>query len=747
MAKKPGSHRVSKSKYGHKKGSRNGYRAERFASSRLTEFEDAALEPSNPQRNSEENVGTSDDSSDEGSIQDENASVNPYHSLLQSLSTSTQPRKVEDLPRRQHTTKHALSNGTDTQDDLINQEPNPLEESADHGSEDDVEWNDETGTAAGKPGSQNTPSILIPAESDAFNEHFGRPEEPELQEHARDLERPPLQISAIELKGGWRSKLIGSRSSRVSDSRFRQIPEGLSALKLGVWLFVCCGLGLMGIQIKQRLRGKADSILTAAQEVETYWAGLLFAYIDVLLSDRQRIDNNRLCQLVGLHALNHVLKTRDRVLRNNERAIQDAGLDDGQLCDQGFTRPKVLFLLPTRRSCYRMASAVISLYGPEQQENKKRFEENFGGKGESISGSKPQDFRDLFEGNDDDMFRVGLKFTRKTAKLFAQFYNSDMIFASPLGLRMAIGDQESKKQDYDFLSSIEVVIVDQTEALLMQNWEHVEYIFDHLNLQPREAHGCDFGRVRPWYLDGNARYVRQTIALTAYNTPETNNLFNSRMLNYAGKVKVSQAVYSGLISAPNALFKQTFFRFEATSPSAEPDARFAYFTAKIVPQMVKRARDNSTREQGTFIFIPSYMDFVRIRNFFGNSTTTRDVSFGSMSEYTEAPDVARARSHFMKGRHGVVLYTGRLHHFRRYQVKGAKQVIFYGLPDNPVFYKELASDNPALGVSAGKVDPAEIRVQVLFSRYDALRLERIVGTERLRTMLRGDRGDVFEFIP
>lgn len=58
-----------------------------------------------------------------------------------------------------------------------------------------------------------------------------------------------------------------------------------------------------------------------------------------------------------------------------------------------------------------------------------------------------------------------------------------------------------KTFDRDFLSSIELCILDQTDVFLMQNWEHVEYIMDNLNLEPTKPHDTDFSRIKDWYLN------------------------------------------------------------------------------------------------------------------------------------------------------------------------------------------------------------------------------------------------------
>lgn len=117
----------------------------------------------------------------------------------------------------------------------------------------------------------------------------------------------------------------------------------------------------------------------------------------------------------------------------------------------------------------------------------------------SEPGTYPSDHVDMFKGNVDDNFRIGLKLTRKTVKIFAEFYGCDVILASPLGLRRSI--EKEKYSDLfvkrgflmtpffrhaDYLSSIEVLVIDQIDALTMQNWEHTK-VFAFLSICVRSV--------------------------------------------------------------------------------------------------------------------------------------------------------------------------------------------------------------------------------------------------------------------
>ena len=88
----------------------------------------------------------------------------------------------------------------------------------------------------------------------------------------------------------------------------------------------------------------------------------------------------------------------------------------------------------------------------------------------------------------------------KAVKLFADFYASDLIVCSPLGLRLVVGPgtfvervrsilplirrrdaagtEGDAERDYDFLSSIEVLVMDQAEVFSLQNFAHLKVFYE-----------------------------------------------------------------------------------------------------------------------------------------------------------------------------------------------------------------------------------------------------------------------------
>lgn len=628
--------------------------------------------------------------------------VKPYNALLQSLSTEGgEPvRKKRKVEKSEVSLKAEIpENGLDRVEETEDVE----EVDVDDGEEaDDLE-----------------------DDYDPFLKHFAQDDDTELSLRIQDVKNDR-----------WATKTL---DTDFAGGCFMKVPQ-VSALAHG--LSIVSDMG--DLQLKQKLQESAKKALPSLDRLTGRLASSIFDYRDVLFPQRTLGNAETLRKLTCVHILNHIFKTRDKVIKNNAR-LAKGDTEDMELRDQGFTRPKVLVILPTRNSCVRYIDTIISICEPEQQENKKRFQDSYASGDDQFSEDKPEDFRELFAGNDDDMFRLGLKFTRKTVKFFAQFYNSDVIFASPLGLRMAIGADDPKKKDHDFLSSIEIVVADQTDAMLMQNWEHVEYIFENLNLQPKEAHGCDFSRVRDWYLDGNAKYLRQTILSSTFNFPSLNRLFSRHMLNVAGKMKYSKEEDGAMIDLGIST-KQTFSRLDARSSVTEPDDRFKFFATAVLPSLAKKSKHGAGTGEGVLIYLPSYADFVRVRNYLASSSDTQAISFGAISEYTTVQEVARARSHFVTGRHSVLLYTERAHHFRRYHLKGVKQIIMYGLPENPIFYKEIVGGYLGSSIASAKLSARETSVRTLFSKIDALKLGRIVGTERLLSMLKDKGGDTFDFV-
>lgn len=474
-------------------------------------------------------------------------------------------------------------------------------------------------------------------------------------------------------------------------------------------------------------------------ETDSLIANSILNYRDVNYQYKT-FTNKNYRRIYVMHALNHIYKTRDRILKNTTKLHvhkESSNDEDLEFRDQGFTRPKVLIMLPTRNSCYEVVEQLIKLSGTDQQENKKKFNDQFYAKA-APPNNKPEDFKDAFKGNNSDFFCIGLKMTRKSLKLYSSFYSSDIILASPIGLSMILENPDKKKRQYDFLSSIEVLIVDKSNQIEMQNWDHVNTVMNYINKVPKEFHDADFSRIRMWSINDQARLLRQTLVFCEYLTPSINNLVSSKSFNLSGKVKFKPIINSekSMMNSIGLKIKQIFQRFESGSPVQDPDARFKFFINTILPSLLK----TSSYEDGIMIFIPSYFDYLRVKNYLKTSTK---FDFGSIDEYTSQSKLTRTRQGFASGKIKLILYTERLHYFRRYEISGVKTLIMYGLPSNPLFYKELIR---FIGKSVFK-EECELDlalVKILFSKWDAVNLEKIVGNERA-PILCNSMNELYEF--
>ncbi|KAI3648064.1 hypothetical protein MP228_005918 [Amoeboaphelidium protococcarum] len=489
----------------------------------------------------------------------------------------------------------------------------------------------------------------------------------------------------------------------------------------------------------------------------------MLEYRDIHIFYKTYQQRQSLIEQYCLHALNHVHHTRDLVIENNEKLrADDSNLE---IKDQGYSRPKVLILLPFKNDALQVINSLMLLSGAEQVMNKKRFQTEFSlpADEDNVDSAKPVDYLQTFEGNIDDCFRIGIKVQRKAMKLYSDFYGSDILVCSPLGLRMIIKEEGDKDRDFDFLSSIEVLVVDGADVVSMQNWDHLLHVFKHLNLKPSNFNqDIDFARVKHLYLDGNAKYVRQNIIISRYQFPELNALCNRFCLNIAGSVQYKREVYDGCLANVEVPgLKQIFIKVGNVSSHLDAeDARFQYLIDTIIPSVADQRKQSLNlagggKGLGCCIVVPTYLEFLKLRNWFEKLESDAEqyvdapkpLSYVAISEYSSAGDISRSRSHFYHGKRDFMVVTERFHYFRRYRLRGIKQLVFSGPVANAHFYTEFASMLVDLKNTDADVDELldrNSKVVVLYSKYDALALERIVGTSKLPKMIHGSK-ELFMF--
>jgi U3 small nucleolar RNA-associated protein 25 len=517
---------------------------------------------------------------------------------------------------------------------------------------------------------------------------------------------------------------------------------------------------------------------------------------DVFHGCMETVDEEQLyVQMLAAYVCSHIIRAQAVVEAHNLGLAQRTNVsitdnDWDQYRDRGLNRARVLILAPTRHVAYAFMHALVACLRPRQLGNIQRFEDEFGPSASdgTVSEdpttllvppfepvpekeadtpraqhwrSKPRDYRAAMKGNIDDDFRLGVRMARRSIHFFADFMDSDVIVASPLGLQRVLDDPEKggpKGGAADPFSSIEIAIVLRAHVILMQNWDHALQLFQEaVNSMPVHLPTkTDFSRVEQRFLDGNAAAYRQDIILSAFDVPQMHAWFRlarrQGVENVSGVLKILRTWHPGVLSdvrstlstakrsASSARVRHLFQRIALPSsqivrPSKErastcpgiqtEEHRFEEFAKRWLPKVVKSSQTH------ILIYVPSYFDFVRVRNLFRQWLERRifpvsEIRYAACSEYTKPQDVSRNRLAFYEGRVRFLIITERFHFYHRYRLRGVRNVYFYSVPQCASFYAEIVERLESAGSSFRQSN-------TLFALpNDAIALHRIIGSRNFR---------------
>ncbi|KAG5509377.1 hypothetical protein JKF63_06687 [Porcisia hertigi] len=472
-----------------------------------------------------------------------------------------------------------------------------------------------------------------------------------------------------------------------------------------------------------------------------------------IVNGRERSNNGTVSgDGSGRSAQASSLSTRDRRSKSRkaarcekarvEEAIGEEQEDDMnvdeqelELRDRGFSKTRLCVVCPLRNHAYKFVYTLVSILqaDPSKCSKLEMFEQDFTEIEEAVDPTfrrRPRDYQRAFEGNIDDSFCVGLRLEPERVHVYSHPLNSDLLLCSPLGLRRRI---EKSGDVLVSLSSIEVCLIEDAQMLFQQNWMHVTAVLDLLNKRPTDTtHGLsDLRRVYAWALEGHSGRHRQTIMTTDVCNAMMLSTFRTASVNSSGKLLLQRRADPGVLSRVLVPVRQHFIRFHPSSLATLDDDRFEFFTKQVYEAKINAMAERDVR---VIIFVPSYFDFVRVRNYFHREYRE---SYVALSEYTSLKQQRKALGQFSDLERPVLLVTERFYYFKRYFVKLAEVLIFYSPPMFPEYYASLSNRLVATSPNAFTM--------TLYCRYDTHELNRLVGTSRMIQLLERESG-VFSFV-
>ena len=376
--------------------------------------------------------------------------------------------------------------------------------------------------------------------------------------------------------------------------------------------------------------------------------------------------------------------TYHKEIKNSYENLENK--DDINIKDQGFTSPKVLILVPYKKHAKIIMEQLIKLFSNENWKgitNKKKFLDEY------------SEFDSM-----DDCFRLGINvsFFENKMKLYTPFDESDIIIASPLGLKLAKPSDNDKSfknsKVYDFLSSIEIFLMDFSEVFIYQNMEHLNEILSFLNKPPKNNQNIvDINRIKENYANNYGEYLRQNIIISQFKCIDIDAAINDICKNINGKILLN-GPYENQITLLKNEFEEKYrllssdnyeIRYEfkilrdLKKDEEDFEEKFNYFTKNIWQNLYE------SFEKHTIIFVSSTFDYMILKSFFKKKS--KSVCF--ISEDTDKRDWQRNRLFFEQGKYKFLLYDERAHVYKKINLKFAKNIFFYSLPEDPMIFNEM----------------------------------------------------------
>ncbi len=325
---------------------------------------------------------------EESSSSDSEEEVKPYIQLLsmfkssskaQQVLTSDEEEQSEEEVEEEQSEDEGNTNSGDEVSDLDDEEmeeevENSVEEDEAQEEESDIE-EEQSKLELEETEVESEEEVLEGEEeeplstTDPFSLHFGR----EMSDNLLEILTSPKPYDTQELKWKALGRMVVHLPRKVENNTTDKpkpilgetietfvipgtvpvLKTGVSMKDYGVKLQLCANLD------KRPLSDSNDT--QTAEELLSPLQHELFSlandYRDVYYPEMNHLNNDEIRTVYCLHSLNHVLKSRDKVLFHNAKLkkASESGAMTGEIeyRDQGLVRPRVLIIAPLRNSAVK----------------------------------------------------------------------------------------------------------------------------------------------------------------------------------------------------------------------------------------------------------------------------------------------------------------------------------------------------------------------------------------------------------